>query len=157
MVTEFDSVNPLSGSRWKVLCDCGNVSIVYAKTLREKTSTSCGCSFKLKPGDSSRNNIYRQYKRDSPKRGLVFELTIDQFTKITSSNCYYCGIEPRQTNKNQERYMAPYLYNGIDRVDNDVGYVFENCVAACVDCNYMKRKRTLEEFVEKCKVIAKRF
>jgi hypothetical protein len=39
-----------------------------------------------------------------------------------------------------------YLYNGIDRVDNTLGYSKENCVSCCKICNYMKQVLTLEEF-----------
>lgn len=156
-VIEFDSVKSHSGARWKVLCECGKIKIVYAKTLREKHSTSCGCSYHLKPGNSSRNSLFRIYKKGASKRNLDFSLTIDQFSNLTSSNCYYCNKEPAQIHQNNKRYMSSYVYNGIDRINNRVGYSFSNCVPCCGQCNWMKGKQSSEEFIKKCKEIANRF
>jgi len=39
-----------------------------------------------------------------------------------------------------------YIYNGIDRVDNSLGYVKENCKSCCFRCNKIKRDMSLEEF-----------
>ena len=35
-----------------------------------------------------------------------------------------------------------YYYNGMDRVDNAVGYMLDNVVPSCWDCNRTKGKRT---------------
>jgi hypothetical protein len=58
-------------------------------------------------------------------------IAILEFKNITSKSCYYCGKE------------GP---NGIDRVDNTVGYTKENCVSCCKHCNYVKGDLSLEDF-----------
>ena len=41
-----------------------------------------------------------------------------------------------------------YVYNGIDRIDNNKGYTIDNIVPCCAKCNYAKGKLTLQEFKE---------
>lgn len=40
-----------------------------------------------------------------------------------------------------------YFYNGIDRKDNDIGYVIENCVSCCDECNKAKRNMLYEKWI----------
>lgn len=79
-------------------------------------------------------------------RGIAFELTPDQFKALAGPKlpCHYCGRLP--THKN----------HGIDRLDSGAGYVADNCVTACGDCNIAKCTQTAQEFVERCKAIAAR-
>lgn len=61
------------------------------------------------------------------------------------ANCHYCGIEPSNT------YMKSYYnvnYNGIDRVDNSIGYEMNNVVACCKMCNIAKNNNTEQEFLQ---------
>lgn len=37
--------------------------------------------------------------------------------------------------------------NGIDRVDNEIGYIYENCVCCCKVCNTMKMNLSVYEFL----------
>ena len=41
----------------------------------------------------------------------------------------------------------PFLHNGVDRVNNDLGYTIENSVTCCSLCNYMKRGMSLSDFI----------
>lgn len=50
-----------------------------------------------------------------------------------------------------------YIYQGIDRKNNVVGYTPENCIPCCFVCNKAKGERDMNEFVEHCKMISKRF
>jgi len=43
---------------------------------------------------------------------------------------------------------------GIDRWDNSQGYLADNVVPCCKDCNRAKNTRTPREFVEGCRAIA---
>lgn len=52
--------------------------------------------------------------------------------------------------------IPSFVYNGIDRVDNSVGYVLSNCVPCCSTCNRMKGTMSSEEFKEKIKLIYSR-
>ena len=40
-----------------------------------------------------------------------------------------------------------YIYNGIDRIDSNIGYEPDNCVTCCVICNRMKNKYSKNAFL----------
>ena len=101
---------------------------------------------KLPYEEASFNTLYSHYKSEAKKRGLKFNLTKEQFRCLTKQNCYYCGVEPKQVVNNLARYNGVYVHNGIDRVDNNEGYVITNCVPCCKHCNWAKHTFTTEEF-----------
>ena len=83
---------------------------------------------------------YKRYVNDAKLRGLEFNLTVEMFKELVSSHCYYCG--------ETEGLI------GIDRRDNNIGYLPENCLSCCKVCNYAKRMRTLDEFISHCERVA---
>jgi len=95
-------------------------------------------------------NLRWVYKRGAKSRDLVWELTNEQFAKLTKQNCWYCNQEPAQMNrvygKNKPK-NAYYLYNGVDRMDNAVGYTMDNCISCCGRCNHMKHVLHVEDFI----------
>lgn len=97
-------------------------------------------------GDAAFNELFRNYKRSAKARNKPFELTEEQFKALTKQNCHYCGSEPIKKYK-EGRFTSDYVYNGIDRVDNSLGYTVDNSVACCGDCNFMKHMATKEEFL----------
>jgi hypothetical protein len=139
---------------WKCVCECGNEIYVSSGFLRAGYVTSCGCKrlwHKTAPGVASQRKLFYSYQRDAQRRrggsGLEFSLTFDQFKKITSSNCHYCGANPSQVVERLTRFNGHYVYNGIDRVDSTKGYIEDNCVPCCKACNWMKNKMTREAFL----------
>ena len=52
-------------------------------------------------------------------------MTREEFYKITKSDCHYCGSPPLTLHTAYGG--SEYLYNGIDRIDNDKGYSSDNC------------------------------
>jgi len=80
------------------------------------------------------------YKYPARKRGYEFKLSFAQFTKLFIGECHYCGVENAR---------------GIDRVDNNIGYIIDNCVSCCGVCNKMKWKLNKDDFLEKVKQIFK--
>lgn len=75
--------------------------------------------------------VLAQYRNRCRRRGVEWRLTEQEFVKLTQANCAYCGRGP--SNKNNA-----YVYNGIDRRDNSLGYVPGNCATACKECNSIK-------------------
>lgn len=140
--------NPKRFSAWRCKCDCGNFKIIRHSGLVSGNSKSCGC-FSRELGNkkqvmpdnmAARKRIYGNYKRDALDRGLEFSLTFEEFDKLIRSDCYYCGIQPNQSYKG-------LLKNGVDRVDNSLGYILSNVVPCCKNCNFSKRDLGLEEFM----------
>lgn len=93
----------------------------------------------------ARNDLICRYRTDAKKRGHDYLLTTNEFISLTKSNCFYCGNEPKQLHR-RTRSRVPYLYNGIDRLDNAKGYTLDNCVPCCGICNTAKNNRNFEEF-----------
>jgi len=141
---------------WLCKCDCGKENIVSGVCLREGHSRSCGClkkENKLSLGLASKKRLIDKYKRSAKKKGYSFELTNEQFFKLTQRACYYCGIEPNNITKNIQT-NGNYIYNGLDRIDNTKGYTIKNTVSCCSICNYAKRNLTLQEFKDWLKRIS---
>lgn len=145
-------------STWLFKCDCGNEKVMCPNDVFKKRKDnpkikgvmSCGCQTKTyqreaktRPdGEAGLSSLYAQYKTNcANKRGYEFDLSLDQFKKLTESNCYYCGKPPLQIKKSKTSY---YTYNGIDRVDNSKGYVVSNTVPSCGECNSLKSGVSVE-------------
>lgn len=115
-------------------------------------------SKKLPEGIAARNRLFYYYKKGAKRKNLEFELTIEQFERLTKSNCFYCGVKPSNSMLNEvikKRMNGDYIYNGIDRVDNTRGYVIDNVIPCCSKCNYMKNSSEVSEFLEHILKIAK--
>ena len=61
-----------------------------------------------------------------------------QYNEITSQCCYICGKINDESNE-----------NGMDRLDNNVGYLMENIKACCAECNCMKINYNFDDILEK--------
>jgi len=81
---------------------------------------------------------YRANKKNEKKLDFEFEITQEHFIMITSMNCYLCGKENSEIHN-----------NGIDRIDNNRGYIFSNILSCCGDCNYLKNKYDINELMIK--------
>lgn len=101
-------------------------------------------------GTSGLSALYRRYKSKAKYRGYKFSLTKQKFAEITSSNCFYCGAKPSQISyedcKNKEH--SAYKYNGIDRLNNKIGYIKGNVVACCRIHNEWKRAMPVKQFID---------
>lgn len=138
--------------RWLFKCDCGNEKIIRKINVINNGHTSCGCARFYK--DRTRpnfNNLFTRYKKGAQARGLAFLITVEEFEFLTKQKCYYCDKIP--SNQHSEESEVPYVYNGLDRVNNDKGYIIDNIVPCCKNCNYAKRDFTQEEFLDMIKRI----
>jgi phage/plasmid-associated DNA primase len=96
--------------------------------------------------------MYARYKIQADKRGLSFNLSKDDFSKLIRMDCHYCGAKPKQL-RFTDRVSA--IFTGIDRMNNSEGYELSNVVSCCSLCNFMKVKLSHDEFIAQCKRIAK--
>ena len=73
------------------------------------------------------NKRIYEFRHSAKKRGHVMDLSKEQIRQLYSyKKCYYCGEETSS--------------RSIDRVNNSIGYVYDNCVMACLKCNLIKGK-----------------
>lgn len=146
---------------WDCICSCGNKKIIKAQNLlKSKVPTkSCGClqieraktqarSNKLPEGEAAFNTVYQMYKTGAFKRNYTFNLTKEQALTLFKGNCVYCGVESNQNINagNHRSENGNFIYTGIDRMDNNIGYEIGNCVSCCGQCNRLKYTNTVEEF-----------
>jgi hypothetical protein len=82
---------------------------------------------------------FNSYRGMALRRGISFALSKVDFEALWQKPCVYCGAEITTI--------------GIDRVDNDRGYVQGNVVPCCSDCNWMKGQKSYVEFIERCNAI----
>lgn len=107
-----------------------------------------------KRGESNFNYLLGQYRHAARYRGRIWDISKEDFRKLTSSNCFYCNSEPSNISKRQNRRnWGVYLYNGLDRVDNNEGYTLDNVIPCCSMCNRMRMVWSQEEFLAKIKEI----
>jgi len=83
------------------------------------------------------------YVNSAGKRGVAFDLSKGEAETLFSKNCHYCDAtaDPK---------------NGIDRVDNTLGYTPTNTVPCCSVCNMMKGQMDVEDFLRQVQLIADR-
>lgn len=134
---------------------------MLSNNLRSGTAKSCGCLNKqriretqsLPKGEASFRAIFRRYRKSAYNRGYLFELTKSRFRLLINQKCYYCNVVPRQEERHKDRANGHYIYNGIDRLDNNGGYTIDNSVPCCGICNKMKMTLSSSEFITKIKAI----
>ena len=126
---------------------------VYKRTKKAKENIGNANKRRLPRGEAGLSSVYSSYKERARVRKIDFELSRRQFGVFTSSDCFYCNAPPmnvRKVKMRQKRYegWGTYQYNGIDRVDNNRGYIIDNCVPCCKYCNTAKGSKMIEEFYE---------
>ncbi len=144
---------------WNCICDCGKNHTVMSSYLLNGTTSSCGCKgrrefldgmkedikYEKKAGESGFRSLLSNYKKDANAKNKPFEIPEEEFIKIVKENCYICGKNPAQKISSGSSRSC-FTYNGIDRIDNTVGYKKDNCNSCCRRCNIAKKDMSLNEF-----------
>ena len=84
---------------------------------------------------------FASYQREAEQRNLAWELSLEQFLGFWQVPCEYCG--------------ASIDTIGLDRKNNELGYLLSNVVPCCKGCNVAKMKRPQEDFIAMCHRVAK--
>jgi len=145
-VVKFEGM--LNGrSMWLCKCECGNEKVIRGSHLTDGRITSCKIRVKLDKGEAALKGVFRTYKRKAKERKYEFKISLEEFKKITQENCYYCNRKPFQEAKHP-KYNGNYIYTGIDRRNNNLGYISDNIVPCCKDCNRAKSNMSYEDFID---------
>lgn len=115
-------------------------------------------SNRLPNGEAAFRALLYQYKANAKRLKRTFELTTEEFRDLTSKGCYYCGKAPTSQKRPSAYYAlgvdtGSYIYNGIDRINSNLGYVKDNCVTCCKTCNFMKQETGIEQFLKDVETI----
>ena len=153
------TLQTMSHTTKRVCTQCGKDFEAF-KTRYGKESVKCStCNTSQAKQDAKRKDRVRNYKEEkgrnieqyykdyikgSAKRGYEFNLDFNTFSQLVLAECQYCG------------HKTEGEINGIDRVDNSIGYSMDNCVTACWKCNKIKHVYHKDFFLEKCSLISKR-
>lgn len=142
---------------WVVQCNnCGRE--VVKDTARVNMDRMCdNCNHRPR-GESGIRQLLATYRGGAARRNLPFKLSLEDFKRLTSGNCAYCGITPGRTIM-PRRFTngtdwGDYKCNGIDRMDSAQGYKLNNCVSCCGLCNLAKKEMPFDEFIEYLKRVA---
>ena len=130
---------PYKSKKVLVRCDCGFEAWRHHANLHAGTSLGCKNCSRADPAKQT----FTLTKNTAVKRGRLWDLTFENWKKLASENCHYCGIEPSNLIS-----AYGYKYNGIDRVDSSLAYTLDNCVSCCKICNRAKSNMKLEDFYE---------
>lgn len=157
-------------TRYLCNCDCGNTRIAKLTDLNKGIITHCGCknfcnkhgNRVFSPTEASFRAKASNYKAGAKQRKIEFTLSLEETVDLLKQNCFYCGKIPKNVynvrvsnrinKKNKPNYAYlnnkdfDILYNGIDRVDNNLGYCKGNVVTCCTQCNTAKLNFTEDEF-----------
>lgn len=140
---------------WSCRCECGRTQDVRGTKLLNNHSMQCErCNRKegarsgrlkrmLPDGQASYNELRSQYCRNARKRNLPFALSDKELRRLFTSICYYCGAPPASIWKG----ATAFVYNGLDRIDNTLGYIPDNVVPCCTTCNFAKREMSRVDFI----------
>ena len=83
------------------------------------------------------------YKNRAKKKKIPFDLTKEDFDVLIRDACKYCQ-------------RSPTTWFGIDRVVPSLGYVLENVVSCCFDCNVDKLEDDIDTMMARNERIANR-
>ncbi len=114
--------------------------------LQRCTHIAGGATFPDAWPDHASPSSYTSYAQRAANKDLPFELTRGEFEALRGGECVYCG----------KAASATHL-NGVDRLDNDRGYVTDNVASCCTECNVMKRGLSQAGFLEACRRVAARW
>ena len=158
-LTVIRRTEKVSASRrpiWECLCECGKTVFIDSRELTRKDpteckrrryrQTSCGCKQKLEEGLSNRRTVTMRYKHGAETRNLEWNLTDADLDVLFFDPCFYCGLPPSNV-CNQRGSNGSFVYSGIDRKENSIGYIMSNVVSCCKMCNQSKRDLKLDDFV----------
>lgn len=142
---------------YRCRCDCGIERDFRLSSLQQGSSKSCGHAGKearLKAnvgntyrrgvfGESSVSHAFCRLRLDAARRGYSFELTREEFGAMVRRDCFYCDSAPATVIAQRNGY-GHAVVNGVDRVDNSIGYSSNNTVPCCKSCNSAKNAVTKE-------------
>ncbi len=134
-----------TGKIWWMV-ECTNCKTISRR--RKDYKPGCVNCYSLPKGYTGLTVLMSRYRLSCKDKSFSFELNREQFRDLTSTDCHYCGVEPKKpVGRENGSSWGEYFYNGIDRKDNNLGYIYSNCLSCCTMCNIMKSDMSYCEFI----------
>jgi hypothetical protein len=139
---------------YKVSCKkCGNECEMRKDSIMNSQRSSCiNCkgNGRIASLEAPINVYFSNYKRNANIGGLEWNLSNEDFNNIITKPCIYCGSLPKELQSLEKYHFVTerVKVNGVDRVNNELGYTLNNCVPCCTMCNKMKLIYSETEFLE---------
>ena len=145
---------------WDCVCaTCGKINTRVPSQLRRTVNkgeqTICLHCDRGTYKEALRKGVRWNYQRNARTRNLEFRLSETEFYRLIDSSCHYCGSLPANKQRHVDCPGEVLLYQGIDRIDNDLDYVAFNCIPCCGACNRAKDTRDYMEYISWIKDISK--
>lgn len=148
---------------WLVKCDCGKEAWKSGESLRKGNTQSCGCwliesRYVDKNHDRTDLMLGMLYKKLVSRHKKISNspdvISYQQYKKIVFDRCYYCNStglsiirDVRKEKKGRVFITENVLQiNGVDRMDNALGYTRINSIACCKVCNVAKHVQDIRSF-----------
>lgn len=139
-----------SRSRWKCICECGNIAVVDGGSLRSGNTSSCGC-LHLENLTKPRKHGYAHRKAVRPEfrmwtwashrakvSGVPFTIEVSDI--VIPKRCPVFGIELKPGTRAHHPHSP-----SLDRIIPSLGYVKGNIWVISHHANAIKRNATLGE------------
>lgn len=148
-----------TNSRKEYKCFCGKKFKSYNNPIHNKNGRKrnlhCGCLTKQNQSDSLKQpfkHIRIRYNSIKSRKDHKLELSFEEYVSICKKDCSYCGYNPFLNKEQKILKQGKYrpivdIYNGVDRVNSDFGYIKNNVVPCCSKCNRMKLDLDLADFI----------
>lgn len=143
--------NKWSQVLWKCLCDCGNLSIVHGRELRNGSTKSCGCLKRRKGIHNPRFKGYHgisgtkwhRIKYGALKRSLDFKINIKETWELLEKQDFICALSGECIRENFS----------LDRIESLEGYIPGNIQWVHPVINQMKWEFSISKFLTLCYLI----
>jgi hypothetical protein len=137
---------------WCVECiNCKSTRTIEEHNLTPPAGGKCQSCWGRPKGQSGFLVLLYTYRNNASKNGREFLLSEEQFRHVTSLPCHYCNGPPSKVKlsgkKDAKSHWGNYYYNGLDRINNDMGYIWSNVVPCCMICNRAKNNMSYDSFM----------
>ncbi len=130
-------------------------SVHKRSRYRKKIGPRKRPSRRLSPDEAGFSRVRSIAQLWAESRDLPWKLTDEEVKAIHRGDCHYCGAPPSNVCAYPRNSGdVHYVYSGLDRLDNSVGYVRGNVVPSCGPCNHAKSTLSVAEFADLVKRIA---
>ncbi len=130
---------PAKSKKALMRCECGYEAWNFLSNLSSHNSQGCRSCMLQTPA----HRTYLLVLRTASRRSIKWNISEEEWTKISQKDCFYCGANP--SNMITE---YGYPYNGLDRIDSNGIYELTNVVPCCKICNRSKSDISQQEFYD---------